>query len=202
MRNNKKSIKLAVLLFAMVFTVGAAFAATNGVLTFGGTVRIRGMEPEPVLMRVEFTHVDAHSHHDWHVGEIWAYIFDNTVNTGMGHYNALRYNIDIHEPALFLQGWNFPPIYFEFENTGTVPVRLLDVTGWHSGVQISLQNPNTGSHFMIWETPWQNEVLQPGEVIIGWIEVCREHVYEAYYHNWDEWTVFESHLELHYEMWR
>jgi len=39
----QKRLKLAVLVFALTFIVGTAFAATNGMLAFGGTVRINNV---------------------------------------------------------------------------------------------------------------------------------------------------------------
>jgi len=39
----QKRLKIAILVFALTFVVGAAFAATNGVLAFGGTVRINNV---------------------------------------------------------------------------------------------------------------------------------------------------------------
>jgi len=57
---NKKSLKIAVLVFALTFAVGAAFAATSGMLAFGGTVRINSttVGPDPVLS-VEFVSAEA-----------------------------------------------------------------------------------------------------------------------------------------------
>ena len=194
MRNGRKRIKLAVLLFAMIFAVGAAFAATNGVLTFGGTVRIAGMSPQDV--RLEFNHADSHRY--FYGVETWATIYDNS---GMGHNNALRYGIHLHDPAIFLEGWYIPHVGFTFVNTGSVPVRLVDVSGGSSATNITLFLPN-GSVFSIEEVLWQNAVLYPGEVMGGMISLCHDHVYEAFHHSWDELIEFESYLELHYEVWR
>ena len=112
---NKKRLKLACLLFALTFLVGAAFAATNGALVFGGTVRINNVATVQEA-RLEFISVNTHQA----PGRTASIIEEN---------GRKRLNFEIVRnwpPSPSPGGADVPPppISFEIENTGSVAVEL------------------------------------------------------------------------------
>ena len=110
----QKNLKLAVLLFALTFAVGAAFAATNGMLAFGGTVRINNVVAVEEA-RLEFTSTRINCAFGQASSEI-------VVIEGRQH---LTYETVID----FNPNYDFPTVMsqvdFTIQNTGNVPVEFL-----------------------------------------------------------------------------
>jgi len=158
----QKRLKLAILLFAMTFIVGTAFAATNGMLAFGGTVRINNVTPVGDA-RLEFINSSIRC-----LGPAYTEI---VVIDGRQH---LTYSTTID----FCRTFAFPTVMsqvdFEIQNTGDVPVELLqftyslalgqmvEVTIWDehgqrlNAVMPSYNHPASGSM-----------IIQPGAVVTG-----------------------------------
>jgi len=192
MKNGKIRTKVAVLLFAMIFVVGTAFAATAGMLTFGGTVRINSVES--TYARLEFDNVEM----TWVFEDDWASVWAS--------FNAdiMRFGIDIYDTDRFANEVSLTDIPFSFQNTGNVPVRFTEM-GWAShgpSIAIVLQDPNTGTYWNINSDLWSLEVLHPNQVVNGWIQLCSNFVQESLHfsdYSYDGWISFYYHLELHYE---
>ena len=134
---NKKRLKLACLLFALTFLVGAAFAATNGALVFGGTVRINNVLTVQEA-RLEFISVNIYS---GHTGRRATIIEEN---------GRKRLNFEVVKnwpPQLSSENDTetlLPPISFEIENTGSVAVELsnFDITEGEPFFHITLFRRN------------------------------------------------------------
>jgi len=125
----KTSLKIAVLVFALTFAVGVAFAATNGMLVFGGTVRINSAAVSSDDVRLEFIAVNISlSQYSFPLVEGSSRIVEGSnrqkiefdinfldletlMRTGsVGRYSLLGHDIQVN---------------FVFQNTGTVPVRII-----------------------------------------------------------------------------
>jgi len=144
----KKNLKLAVVLFAMIFAIGAAFAATNGILAFGGTVRINSVQTvnEPMLEFNDWIRIFALPEDDISIHCPW---IGTPECVGCSRPNAFNYfegsariieengrqklafDIDILDIEALLARWSgswkhddILGIGFSFQNTGSVPVRL------------------------------------------------------------------------------
>jgi len=117
-----KKLKLAILLFALIFIVGAAFAATNGVLVFGGTVRINSATTVPGDMRLEFVSVGTYLEPPNEKLNLTYEI----ISTEEGRKFL---SFDIHFSVSDMSSWvlagSRSPIWVEIKNTGAVPVRFL-----------------------------------------------------------------------------
>jgi len=148
----KKNLKLAIVLFAMIFAVGAAFAATNGMLAFGGTVRINSTSTvnEAMLEFDSWTRIFAYPqiriHHCPWLGtpecqcslgppppNAFNYFEGSARIIEENGRQKLAFDIDILdiEALLGLWPWGIPEdeilgFSFSFQNTGSVPVRLFD----------------------------------------------------------------------------
>jgi len=144
MNNGKKRLKIAALLFAMMFVVGTAFAATNGMLAFGGTVRINSVGTvEKALL--EFVDVNTRNSimiFSGNSADIQGLIATNAelVTNEFGQ-NVLSFDVNLNleiaeafvspKSEIFFQ----TDINFIVENTGNVPIRLLQIID-ESDVQI------------------------------------------------------------------
>ena len=175
----RKSLKMAILLFAMVFLVGAAFAATNGVLTFGGTVRINnsGVTPPPE-MGIEFVSVANPSVfpgvRDYLNATAAIVVNEDGVRT-------LNFDIDIEEinriPRSGIGSTNTVIINFAIANTGNVPTRLRHITS-NVNVPVVPFKITLAEHGQVFNVstmnnPRQiNRVLQPNQQLTGRIDLC------------------------------
>jgi len=133
----KKNLKLAIVLFAMIFTVGAAFAATNGMLAFGGTVRINSVGTV-ARANLEFTHAliglsNADSSHQSRFDAEARIVEENGRQKIAFDVNVLDLE-DLLRPV-HLHGWTgtqpmiaelWPTIFvdFEFTNVGITPIKI------------------------------------------------------------------------------
>ena len=113
----KKNLKLAIVLFAMIFAVGAAFAATNGILAFGGIVRINNVTNADVI-RLEFVDV---THAPW--DESILTVETSIQNTETGR-KRLQFDIEINDIQEFFNNQS-SIVNFTIQNTGSVPVRII-----------------------------------------------------------------------------
>ena len=190
---SKKSLRIAVVLFTMVFAVGAAFAATNGMLAFGGTVRINTatVGPDPV-MSLEFVRVNGVS-----APEVFRPYVTATADIIVNNDDRQTLSFDIDIPyagnidfaAQSTPGNPVPnnlvTISFTVANTGDTPVRLTRIlpqgqTGV-SPFHVSLAGLNIN--------PAIGRVFLPGETAVGAISFCRI----CFYHG----TVRNSGLSLY-----
>jgi len=202
MRNSKKSIKLAVLLFAMIFVVGAAFAATNGMLTFGGTVRIANTTVTPVNASLEFTQSYSNFDHLSHVLGISSTIhMSNYQDTW--RRDTLNFEFDVRDPVAFMHYaqaiYNNGTVRFQFRNTGDVPVRLLGMEGTDFDLYLlRLLNFTTSEWFMHGDYSWQNSVIHPGEAWAGSFSLCPSVVEYNMFNDYE--VSFVSNFRLLYEV--
>ena len=194
MINGKKRIKLAVVLFAMIFVVGAAFAATNGMLAFGGVVRINAVDR---VARLEFTFAEPLWHQHWGVFTALAEVGDHF---GTGSVNVLRFYFEVEDRDRFLNEVGGIAVHFNFKNTGDVPVRLVDVWG-STALPIYIRGNYTSTD--IHHSPWNFEIIHPGEIIEGWVHLCCCIVTDPFGHGGhyegDGWVALETYIQLIYE---
>ena len=175
---SKRSLKISILLFAMAFIVGAAFAATNGVLTFGGTVRINnaGTTPPPE-MGIEFVNVANPT-----VNPIIQNYLNATASIVLTEDGTQTLNFDINIDDLSripTGGASLARINFTIANTGNVPVRLQQITN-NSADRLSAIpfQVMLDQHGTVFGTAFLNNprhigrVLQPGQTLGGFINLC------------------------------
>jgi type 1 fimbria pilin len=149
---NKRRLRLATTLFLLLLLTSTAFAATSGMLTFGGTVRINHMSVVPDELRLEFISTS--------VREIGA---GETRVTAFSEIASGRQAIsfDVHFADVTPDAFDArAEVYFQFQNTGTVPVRLLDFDMTANGPQLNFQlqgGMGVGS------------VIAPGQVVDGFV---------------------------------
>ena len=168
---NQKKLKLAVLVFALTFVMGTAFAATNGMLAFGGTVRINSVNTSETA-RLEFMSASI------------LCSFGNATSAivvGEGGIQHLTYETVID----FCPTFDWPDVMsqvdFSIRNTGSVPVRfesnLLGNFTHHVEVYIHgivddeavlfyslVSSPNSPI-----STYASGEFIQPGQVLEGYL---------------------------------
>jgi len=163
MSNRKKHLRLGMLLFAAMFLVGAAFAATNGMLVFGGTVRINNVATTDVV-RLEINQLSKVS---WNEAIV-------SLRTSVGDSNGvpnqvLNFDFTVNDPARFISETQALPFGFGFQNTGNVPVRLNSVLiSGELPVRIRLIDPiNSEGGWMSIDSLPHNLVIQPGQTIEG-----------------------------------
>jgi len=183
---NKKGLKLAILLFAMAFAVGTAFAATNGMLVFGGTVRINSSTVVADDIELSFASVAIRHCHISHLSTQHVLRTNAAIVIDENGRQTLDFDIE------FFDGNNIsPPVHslarmdFVIENTGSAPARLLQVTQTpnphmfivsiesneyfydeFSGQYVRVRNSVSGRIGPSWR-PDMNIVLQPGETLNG-----------------------------------
>jgi len=193
MNNGKKRLKIAALLFAMMFVVGTAFAATNGMLAFGGTVRINNVES--AYARLEFNGIDM----SWEFREDWGSVWASPSA------DVFKFGVSIYDANEFINNVSFTDIPFSFQNTGNVPVNFTAIGGMTShgsDLPLFLRDPNTGTYLTIFDL-WMLETIYPGQVVTGWIQICNDFIQESLdwwgQYSQDGWLSFDYNLELHYE---
>jgi len=197
---SKKGLKLTCLLFAMTFLAGAAFAATNGTLVFGGTVRINNVL-NPQVARLEFVSVET-----WNAPGRTAEIVE--VNGRKLLDFEIAANWPPRTPGYSEPTAPPPPIFFEIQNTGTVPVEL---TGFNVAegrpffdITIFRQRADGGVNEQFAFSPWnqmQNDqlvVIAPGEVLIGTIDYWATAFQSEFPAEFDE-LVFTASVALNYQ---
>jgi len=197
-----KKLKLALLLFALTFIVGTAFAATNGVLAFGGTVRINSATTIPTDMRMDFIFAEATNS-----------CIHSTQCTNIRHYEIITENdrtfisfdlvveekcgSNFHRERLTASRCTGIEFTYVIENTGNVPVRSLEVNridegSFYLGLSLSRQTPGVGTH------PWADPVIRPGERMTGRVRVSPE-VFHSYLDSQNEYT-FVVQIEIPYTL--
>jgi len=185
---NKKGLKIAVLVFALAFTVGAAFAATNGMLAFGGTVRINSaaVNPNPV-MRLEFVSTSASVPH---VASQPYMTATSEIVVDESGKQALSFNLDITDGSVIPTGplaRTLLRVDFTVANTGDVPVNLVNFerttpVGPNVFYEFTLLVPtDTGHRRQVFPTASGgrmpiNVVLMPDETISGYIRSFCGHI--------------------------
>ncbi|MCL2420926.1 MAG: hypothetical protein FWD03_03635 [Defluviitaleaceae bacterium] len=201
MKTGKKGLKLAALLFALVFAAGTAFAATNGVLAFGGTVRINSVATI-VDARLEFVNLSA-SPWDESVLSV-----TNSISNSNDGISRLQFDVEIRDPVRFLEIVNTqvstPAFGFTVQNTGNVPVRFLGrdddtFTTAHSAAGVTLRNGTDQVFFtqgLYHEQAQRLGVIAPGQALEG--DVFIGSIIIGYY-NADGTTTFSFFVELPYE---
>ena len=164
-----KKIKLASLLFALIFCVGTAFAATNGILIFGGTVRINNASVERA--QLEFISTSIRCSFGVASSEI---VVQNGVQN-LTYETVIDFCPTFYWPAVLSQ------VDFRVQNTGTVPIRLereqlgnfthhVEVTlhGTVDGEQVLFYNlfvaPNSPVSAYV-----TDRLIQPGQILEGQI---------------------------------
>jgi len=161
---SKKTLRIAVLVFALTFAVGAAFAATNGMLAFGGTVRINSavVNPDPV-MQLDFIGASAIITPDFR-----PYITASSeIITGSdGHRQMLTFDINVLDLQALMPTPGVPSttiparISFGIRNTGEVPTRIRQV--------IPQQQGPLPLHLSV----FTGRVLEPDQIISGTVNLC------------------------------
>jgi len=160
----QKRLKLAVLLFALTFVTGAAFAATNGMLAFGGTVRILSVG---VVEEARLEFVSANMSVAFGPGSAEIVVID-----GIQH---LTYEMTID----FCPTASWPTVLnqvdFEIQNTGNVPVEFLQFNydialGQHVFVILT---DNYGQHLhadmptVAGHPQSGSMIIEPGAIVTG-----------------------------------
>ena len=193
-------LKLITLLFALTFVVGAAFAATNGVLVFGGTVRINSTTA-PTNMRMDFIFAEATNG-----------CIHNEQCMNIRHYEIITENgssfISFDLSVDRRCGWDFrerltPPrctgieFVYVIENTGNVPVRSLEVNrvdeaDFHVGLTLVRQTAGEGTQ------PWADPVIRPGQRMTGRVTFDPE-VFHGYLLSQNSYT-FNVRVEIPYTL--
>ena len=199
----RRNLKIAVLLFVMVFAVGVAFAATNGMLAFGGTVRINSIADSEVL-RLEFTDLSAvpwdESILDVSV-QFANLLHPGAIDTG---YKRLWLNVEVFDVIELSNQIQAPVVEFTIKNTGTVPARFIDIDDdvqEHTYAQIELSSDNGQVQF--WRLLTQRDaeligVIEPGQSIEGRIRLS-DSIVGTYLASDGTWNQFEITAILHYE---
>ncbi|MCL2422272.1 MAG: hypothetical protein FWD03_10480, partial [Defluviitaleaceae bacterium] len=152
---NKRRLKLVTLLFVLSLLSSSAFAATNGMLTFGGTVRINHVAVIADEMRLEFINTSTR----------WVSSGDAEVRVSSDIADTARQGIIFDIQFINVTPGDFDTraeVYFQFENTGTVPVRLLDFDEAVNGPQLDFQ---LQGGFGI------GSVVAPGQIVDGFVVV-------------------------------
>lgn len=127
------SLRIAVLVFALTFAVGAAFAATNGMLAFGGTVRINsaGGNPDPI-MRLDFLGTSTFvtpAYREYIEANAEVVIDANgnqvlTFDVNILNFDGLTFPTPGQTPPPLFNSTNPVRVTFGLQNTGDVPVRV------------------------------------------------------------------------------
>jgi len=199
MVNQRKRLKLGVLLFATMFLVGAAFAATNGMLVFGGTVRINNLI-QVEAMRLEFVDLTAVPW-DQSILEVSG----NLVNEEGFGTKRLNFDVEVFDILALQNQIQTPVLEFTIQNTGTVPVRFLGMdedwfTTAHPFAVVDLRRNGNQVWFTQGLTHGDAEligVIEPGEYFEGRIRITELVV--GYYFA-DVATSFGFSTELLYEV--
>jgi len=177
-----KKLKLITLLFALTFLAGAAFAATNGVLVFGGTVRINSVDT-PQEMRLEFISTEVIIHPDAPYVSLTSSIIE------VGGQQRLAYDVSIEFPDDLPDRdprHAFSVIEFHVKNTGNVPVEFLPHSSGYGtffaapyGIYMyarCVNFPDSPRHRSVSHPPRPTLTIEPilvdpGETIVGWINI-------------------------------
>ena len=192
-----KKLKIAILLFALTFIVGAAFAATNGVLVFGGTVRINSTTTVPDNMRLEFIYAQRASESHWILDPDIIQLEYELIQGEDGR-KFLSFDLTVLDSAALLANRPYTAlgaaIRFRIQNTGNVPVRL---TGFHWGSTrpvpgIGVSMPGTNS----FNVPSRlGYTFQPGQVSNG--DISFSYSFLDLFNSPYEYT-FNYRIELRY----
>jgi len=183
---SKKYLQFAVLLFATTLLVGTVFAITNGVMVFGGTVRINSVPiiPDPI-MRLEMTYTSA-----WVSTNFSETIRGNSeIVLDENGRQTLVFNIEILDSATVYYQWG-AAIELHLENTGDLSVVITEfesdsnISHWGVG---SIDSPLIRPGL----------VLQPDEVIHGTLTIDVGHVLELYRQTGED--TFNLRFTLAYE---
>ena len=206
----RKNLKIAVLLFAMVFAVGAAFAVTNGMLAFGGTVRIN-TSPVTVEPLVELSFVDVSVMRNETMDAVRE-VNVELVNDGNGR-QTMHFDIDVFDFTNLPHAGVIAGINFAIENHSDVPVRFLSYeqaanAPWFGGSLSShgfmfLPPGGWGEDVGVPPAMANNVVLQPGETVRGVISLSIRDLIEfieANNINPTEQHTFESWFTIVYEV--
>jgi len=186
---NRRNLKIATLLFALTFVVGTAFAATNGMLAFGGTVRINSaaVTPDPIV-RLEMTYTSV-----W-VSSIFADSFrgSSEIILDENGHQTLSFDIELLDPTIIYRPGlgNLVPgaqLNLHLRNTGDVPVIITEFENnshWGIGsIDSPLIRPGV--------------VLEPGQFIQGSISVNSNRLMQLYRETGE--LSFNSNFVLLYE---
>lgn len=172
--NNLKSrrrLRFVATLFVLSLFTSTAFAATTGMLTFGGTVRINHLSISADELQLDFIHTSVSE-----ISSGFTRVSAHSYITTYGDRQLISF--DVH----FEDAYNDPyslyaraEVYFQFQNTGTVPARLLDFEMSNSGPFVNFQiNGGVGT----------GSIISPGEIVDGFISVSLWDVL-AYQHEGD-----------------
>jgi len=157
---NKSSLKVVSLLFALTFVVGAAFAATNGTLVFGGTVRINNVSVVQEA-RLEFA-----STRIMCVGRATSEIVEDSGRQFLAFETVIDFCPTRAWPTVMSQ------VDFEIRNTGNSPVEFFgfdyaleggqrfDIMVTRGSQTLRLELPSDGSTL-------ERMIIAPGETVSG-----------------------------------
>jgi len=154
---NRRRLRFVTTLFILSLLTSTAFATTTGMLTFGGTVRINHLST-PDVLQLDFTSTS--------VREISAGYTSVMAHSYITTYAGRQLvSFDVHFDDVSNDYYSLyarAEVYFQFQNTGTVPTRLLDFEMSTGGPFIDFQIQNgvgVGS------------IVAPGETVEGFISV-------------------------------
>jgi len=154
---NRRRLRFVATLFVLSLLTSTAFATTTGMLTFGGTVRINHIYVADVL-QLDFTHTSVR---EISSGYTWV-----TAHSYITTYDGRQLvSFDVHFGDVSHDYYSLyarAEIYFQFQNTGTVPVRLLDFDIFSGGPFVD---------FQIQDGIGLGSIIMPGETVEGFIAV-------------------------------
>jgi len=211
-----KKLKLAVLLFALTFVAGAAFAATNDMLVFGGTVRINSATSVPTDMRMEFIRVNA-SPSCICISQQSCMSLDYELITEGGR----KFILFDFVPGISDERMPSPPpppgnpmmpepiptcvytISFTIQNTGTVPIRFLGADRIETGPRPTLMMAllplyENGVRVSPGGGIWRNPRIVPRQEITGALFIENSQ-FASYLASPNEY-IFNHRIELLYEL--
>ena len=180
---NRQRLRFVAMLFILSLFTSTAFAATTGMLTFGGTVRITHLNISADELQMDFVHTSVRE-----VSSGYTRVMANTYITVEGGRQLVSFDVHFEDAS------NDPyslharaEVYFQFQNTGTVPTRLLDFDMSSGGPFVD---------FQIQGGLGVGSVIAPGQTVEGFISVSLADVL-AYQAEGD--TSFNYWLALVYE---
>ena len=189
-----KKLKIAALVFALTFIVGAAFAATNGVLAFGGTVRINSAAAADMRMDIIYTSIEGGCIHNEPCSSFTYEIITENGRTFISFDYAVEKKCGSGVLRLTPPRCREITFTYAVENTGTASVRYLGAIQNSDGtfpIRHSLRRISEGSLR-------DNPIIRPGQRLVGQL-VFHNADFHNYLSTQNEY-IFNVRIEIPYEL--
>jgi len=145
------------MLFILSLLTSTAFASTTGMLTFEGTVRINHLSVAEEL-QLDFVHTSVRE-----VSSGFTRVMAHSYITTYDGRQMVSFDVHFEDASsdpysLYARA----EVYFQFQNTGTVPARLLD---------FDMSNGGPFVDFQVQGGMGVGSTIAPGETVEGFISV-------------------------------